>query len=48
MVELDTHIDDKSKRFLQAVEWHNGRATTTEIRERTGLNQSETQYRLGK
>lgn len=48
MVDIDAHIDDKSKRFLQTVEWHGGSATTTEIRERTGLNQSETQYRFKK
>jgi len=41
-------IDEKSKSFLEAVRYHGGRATTTDIRKRTGLNHNEVSYRFNK
>lgn len=41
-------IDDKSKEFIQAVQYYGGEASTTEIRKRTGLNHNEVSYRFEK
>ena len=41
-------LDREAKRFLRAVEYYGGTATTTEIRQRTGLSRSETNYRFSR
>lgn len=44
-IELEHRLDRNARRFLAAVEYYGGNATTTEIRARTGLTPSETQTR---
>jgi DNA-binding Lrp family transcriptional regulator len=41
-------IDEKSKRFMRALVYYGGEATTTEIRKRTGLDSPVTHYRYNK
>lgn len=48
MPAIQSKIDEKSKKFLRAVRYYGGEATTTEIRQRTGLNQTEVNYRFSK
>ena len=48
MVSLQAQVDDKSKAFLRAVEYYGGEATTSDIRGRTGLTQTEVNYRFDK
>lgn len=40
------HIDRQAARFLRAVEYYGGEATTTEIRQRTGLSRDVTNHRF--
>lgn len=39
-------IDDKSTRFLRAVQYYGGEATITEIRQKSGLNRDDANYRF--
>lgn len=48
MSSMNAQVDEKAKKFLRAVQYYGGEATTTDIRQRTGLNQPETQYRFTK
>jgi DNA-binding Lrp family transcriptional regulator len=48
MATLQAQLDDKSKKFLRAVEYYGGEATTSDIRQRTGLTQTEVNYRFDK
>ena len=44
-IELETRLDRDARRFLAAVEYYGGKATTSEIRLRTGLSASKTHTR---
>lgn len=48
MSDVKKQIDEKSKKFIKAVEYYGGEATTTEIRQKTGLNHNEVSYRFNK
>jgi DNA-binding Lrp family transcriptional regulator len=43
---LARHIDRQAARFLRAVEYYGGEATTTEIRQRTGLSRDVANHRF--
>ncbi|RLM56628.1 winged helix-turn-helix transcriptional regulator [Halobellus sp. Atlit-31R] len=43
---LARHIDRQAARFIRAVEYYGGEATTTEIRQRTGLSRDVTNHRF--
>lgn len=46
-IELETRLDRDARRFLAAVNYYGGEATTSEIRLRTGLSRSKTHTRYG-
>lgn len=45
-IDYQYHVDKEAKRFLAAVEYYGGEATTTEIRQRTGLSRRQTNHRF--
>lgn len=48
MNDARIQIDAKAVAFLRAVEHYGGKANTTQIRHRTGLNRDETNYRFNR
>lgn len=44
--DIRSSVDRAARRFLAAVEHYGGEATTTEIRQRTGLTRTETNHRF--
>ncbi|KTG08456.1 hypothetical protein AUR64_17385 [Haloprofundus marisrubri] len=46
-IELENRLDRDARRFLAAVDYYGGEATTSEIRLRTGLSPSKTHTRYG-
>lgn len=47
-VDVRSSVDRAARRFLAAVEFYGGEATTTEIRRRTGLSRTETNHRFAR
>lgn len=47
-IELEQALDRNARRFLAAVKYYGGEATTSEIRARTGLSRSIVNHRFGR